>query len=93
MDFGGVTVLLPDISLIRTFAEAAVRFTAVSPVASVMVKPSVLSTTWSSVMLMSTHLNGEIAEKVTVVVRDVKSDVSNVEKFHNGMIVYKNWRC
>ena len=80
MNFGGVTVLLPDISLIRMFAEAEVKFTAVSPVASVMVKPSVLSTIWSSVMLMSTHLNGEIPEKVTVVVRDVKSDVSNVEK-------------
>ena len=77
MNFG---VSLPDISMIRMFAEAAVKFTAVSPVASVMVKPSVLSTTWSSVMLMSIHLNGEIPEKVTVVVRDVKSDVSNVEK-------------
>ena len=76
--------------MIRTFAAAEVKFTAVSPVASVMVKPSVLSTTWSSVTLMSTHLNGEIPEKVTDVVRDVKSDVSNVEKGHD---VYINWWC
>ena len=74
-------MLLPDISLIIIFAEAVVKFTAVSPVASVMVKSSVPSTTWSSVMLMSTHLNGEIAEKVTDVVRDVKSNGSNMESF------------
>jgi len=74
-------VLLPDVSSIIIFAEAVVKFTAVSPVASVMVKSSVPSTTWSSVMLMSTHLNGEIAEKVTDVVRDVKSNGSNMESF------------
>ena len=74
-------MLLPDISLIIIFAEAVVKFTAVSPVASVMVKSSVPSTTWSSVMLMLTHLDGEIPEKVTDVVRDVKSNGSNMESF------------
>jgi len=81
MNFGGMIVLLPDISLIIIFAEAVVKFTAVSPVASVMVKSSVPSTTWSSVMLMLTHLDGEIPEKVTDVVRDVKSNGSNMESF------------
>ena len=74
-------MVLPDISLIIIFAEAVVKFTAVSPVASVMVKSSVPSTTWSSVMLMLTHLDGEIPEKVTDVVRDVKSNGSNMESF------------
>jgi len=74
-------VLLPDVSLTITFAEAVVKFTAVSPVASVMVKSSVPSMTWSSVMLMATLLNGEVAEKVTDVVRDVKSNGSNIECF------------
>ena len=81
MNFGGMIVVLPDISLIIIFAEAVVKFTAVSPVASVMVKSSVPSTTWSSVMLMLTHLDGEIPEKVTDVVRDVKSNGSNMESF------------
>ena len=67
--------------MIRTSAEAVVKFTAVSPVASVMVKSSVPSTTWSAVMLMFSHLNGEAPEKVTDVVRDVKSKESNMEKF------------
>jgi len=74
-------VLLPDVSLTITFAEAVVKFTAVAPVASVMVKSSVPSMTWSSVMLMATLLNGEVAEKVTDVVRDVKSNGSNIECF------------
>ena len=80
--------LLPDVSMIRTSAEAVVKFTAVSPVASVMVKSSVSSTTWSAVMLMFSHLNGEAPEKVTDVVRDVKSKESNMEK-----VSYVAWLC